>query len=197
MNNKFFTFIKPYLSYIDNGDLFRKPFSWLYLVIGVINLLLPFYILYKAIDSNLFDMQANVIIVVLLVWVIIAFVSWVSFQIWWDRKSKVCKTSSTKDDFIATPVFSHFLQTFGEWLGTWIAIVGFSVSLLSTIILGEQAALLINAITNLIGIPFFLETGLFGIILLPIYGFLTIVVTRFLAEQFRALSSIANNTRKS
>ena len=46
-----------------------------------------------------------------------------------------------------------------------------------------------------IGVPF-LETGIFFIILMPIYGFLVIVGTRFLAEQFRALSAIANNTRK-
>jgi hypothetical protein len=41
-----------------------------------------------------------------------------------------------------------------------------------------------------------MKTGFLFIILMPIYGFLIIVATRFLAEQFRALSSIANNTRK-
>jgi len=191
MENKFFTFIKPYLSFIDNGHLYRKPFSWLYTLLAVVNLILPIYIFYQAADNNIFDTGAKFIIVFLLVWIIITFVSWVSFQLWWDRKSKVISTSSEGDDFVATPVFSHLIQTIGEWLGTWIGIVGFSVALLATIILGDEAYYL----SNQIGIPF-LKTGFLFVILMPIYGFLIIVATRFLAEQFRALSSIANNTRK-
>ena len=127
----------------------------------------------------------------MLVWIIIAFASWVSFQLWWDRKTKVTTTSIEGDEFVATPVFSHLIQTIGEWLGTWIGIVGFSVALLTTIILGDEA----NYLSYEFGIPF-LKTGIFFVILMPIYGFLIIVGTRFLAEQFRALSSIANNTRK-
>ncbi len=191
MENKFFTFIKPYLSFIDNGHLYRKPFSWLYMLLAIVNLILPIYIFYKAADNNIFDAPAKLVIVFLLVWVIIAFASWLSFQLWWDRKTKVTSTSVEGDEFVATPVFSHLIQTLGEWLGTWIGIVGFSVALLATLILGDEAYYL----SYQIGIPF-LETGFLFIILMPIYGFLIIVVTRFLAEQFRALSSIANNTRK-
>ncbi len=55
MDNKFFTFIKPYLSFIDNGHLFRKPFSWLYAVLAIGNLLIPFYVLYQAIRNHIFD----------------------------------------------------------------------------------------------------------------------------------------------
>ncbi len=191
MDNKFFTFIKPYLTFIDNGNLYRKPFSWLYSLIAVVNLILPIYIFYNAVDNNIFDSPAKFVIVFLLVWIIIAFASWVSFQLWWDRKTKVTTTSVEGDEFVATPVFSHLIQTLGEWLGTWIGIVGFSVALLTTIILGDEA----NYLSYQIGVPF-LETGIFFIILMPIYGFLVIVGTRFLAEQFRALSAIANNTRK-
>jgi len=191
MDNKFFTFIKPYLSFIDNGHLYRKPFSWLYSLLAVVNLILPIYIFYKAVDNNFFNTSAKFVIVFLLVWIIIAFTSWVSFQLWWDRKTKVTTTSVEGDEFVATPVFSHLIQTLGEWLGTWIGIVGFSVALLTTIILGDDA----NYLSSQIGIPF-LKTGFLFVILMPIYGFLIIVGTRFLAEQFRALSSIANNTRK-
>ena len=191
MDNKFFKFIKPYLSFIDNGHLYRKPFSWLYTLLAVVNLILPIYIFYKAVDNNIFDAPAKFVIVFLLVWLIIAFASWVSFQLWWDRKTKVTTTSVEGDEFVATPVFSHLIQTLGEWLGTWIGIVGFSVALLTTIILGDEA----NYLSYQIGIPF-LESGFLFVILMPIYGFLIIVGTRFLAEQFRALSSIANNTRK-
>lgn len=191
MDNKFFTFIKPYLSFIDNGHLYRKPFSWLYTLMAVINLILPIYIFYKAVDNNIFDSTAKFVIVFLLVWIIIAFASWISFQLWWDRKTKVTTTSVEGDEFVATLVFSHFIQTLGEWFGTWIGIVGFSVALLTSIIIGDE----VNYLSYQIGIPF-LKTGFLFIILMPIYGFLIIVGARFLAEQFRALSSIANNTRK-
>jgi len=190
MENKFFTFIKPYLSFIDNGHLYRKPFSWLYTLLAVVNLIVPIYIFNKAADNSIFDLPEKFIIVFLLLWLIIAFASWVSFQLWWDRKTKVTTTSVEGDEFVATPVFSHFLQTLGEWLGTWIGIVGFSGALLSTF-----AGIDVNYLSSKLGIPF-LDDGFLYEILMPIYGFLIIVGTRFLAEQFRALSSIANNTRK-
>lgn len=191
MDNKFFTFIKPYLSFIDKGDFFRKPFSWLYIAFAVLNLILPFYILYTAIDNNIFDTPAKFIIVFILVWIVIAFASWVCFQLWWDRKNKVTETSVENSEFVATPVFAHFIQTFGEWIGTWIGIVGFFVALLATIILGSDAVYL----TAAIGVPF-IQLGIASIILMPIYGFLIVVGSRFLAEMCRALASIANNTKK-
>ncbi len=191
MENKFFTFIKPYLSYIDNGNLFRKPFSWLYTIIAILNLLLPIGVMVEAIQNRVFQASAKFIIVFLLIWIVVVFVSWISFQLWWDRKTKVKATSSENDDFVATPVFSHFIQTFGEWLGTWIAVVGFVSALFMTIFLGHDA----SALSYSMGIPF-VKTGVLNIVLMPIIGFLTIVVSRFLAEQFKALASIANNTRK-
>ena len=191
MDNKFFTFIKPYLSFIDNGQLYRKPFSWLYILLAIINLILPIFIFYQAVVNKIFDAQAKFIIVFLLTWIIIAFASWVSFQLWWDRKSKVISTAVESDEFVATPVFSHFIQTLGEWLGTWIGIVGFGTALLTTIILGGEG----NSLTAQLGLDF-MGTGFLSIVLMPIFGFLIIVAARFLAEQFRALASIANNTKK-
>lgn len=34
MKEKFFGFIKPFLNYIDEGKIYRKPFSWLYLLMA-------------------------------------------------------------------------------------------------------------------------------------------------------------------
>ncbi len=191
MDNKFFTFIGPYLSFIDSGHLYRTPFSWLYILLAGLNLFLPFYIFFQAADNGIFDANAKFIIVFFLVWLSVAFASWISFQLWWDRKSKIISTSSEGDDFVATPVFSHLIQTIGEWLGTWIGIVGFSFALWTTIILGDEGYYL----STLLGLGF-IQSGLAFIILQPIYGFLIIVSSKFLAEQFRALSSIANNTKK-
>ena len=186
-----FLSISSYLLFIDHGHLFRKPFSWLYSLMAVLNLILPVYCFYKGMDNHIFDSQTKFIIVFLIVWIIIAFAGWVSFQLWWDRKSKVLKTSLEGDDFVATPVFSNLIQTLGEWIGTWVGIVGFSVALLTTLVLGDDG----NNLSRELGFGF-MKTGYIFIILMPIYGFLIIVATRFLAEQFRALTSIANNTKK-
>lgn len=191
MENKFLTFIRPYLSYIDDGHFFRKPFSWLYTLLALVNLLLPIYVFYQASQNRIFDSPAKFVIVFLLLWVIIAFTGWVSFQLWWDRRSKINLSSTTGDDFVATPVFSHFIQTLGEWFGTYIGLVGFGFALLATIILGDEGYYL----GRNLGIPY-LETGWTAVITMPIIGFLIIVISRFLSEQIRALASIANNTKK-
>ena len=191
MESKFLTFIRPYLSYIDDGHFFRKPFSWLYSLLAVVNLLLPLYVFYQASQNRIFDMSAKFVIVFLLLWVIVAFTGWVSFQLWWDRRSKINMSSTAGDEFVAIPVFSHFIQTLGEWFGTYIGLVGFGFALLATIILGDEGRYL----GLILGIPY-LNTGWMAVITMPIIGFLIIVVSRFLSEQIRALASIANNTKK-
>jgi hypothetical protein len=135
------------------------------------------------------NVLSNVFISVLIT---IAFACWIGFQIWWDRKDKIDIISSSQDDFIAIPVFSHFVQTLGEWLGTWVAIVGFVFSLLTTIILGGEGAYLSQGLG-----PWFLNISAISIILMPIYGFLIVISARVFAEALRALVSIANNTKKS
>ena len=192
MKNKFFTFITPYLNFIDRGDIFRKPFSWLYALLAILNLLVPFITLFWAINKNIFEYgDSKVMITFFFIWIVIAFASWVSFQLWWDRRIKVTQTTIEGDEFLATPVFSHFVQTLGEWIGTWVGIVGTAISLSFTIFMGDTGSYFMQDL----GIPFF-EAGITSIILMPIYGFLIIVFGRFLAETFRALSSIANNTKK-
>lgn len=52
MRNKLFTFIKPYLSIIDKGIFFRKPFGWLYVIIAIASILAPVYLIYSAIHLN-------------------------------------------------------------------------------------------------------------------------------------------------
>lgn len=191
MENQFFTFIRPFLAYIDNGHFYRKPFSWLYALMAVLNLIAPFYVLYTAIDNDVFRGGAKIIFLFFLIWIMVAFVGWISFQLWWDRKDRVLYTTSDNDEFVATPVFSHLIQTTGEWLGIWIAVLGAWAALLITLFLGDEGGYLARQI----GLDF-IDAGFMAIIIMPIYGFMTIVFTRFLAELFRALASIANNTRR-
>ena len=52
MKRKFFSFIRPCLTLLDNGKFFRKPFGWLYATIAVIFLLTPFLLVYSTIWWN-------------------------------------------------------------------------------------------------------------------------------------------------
>ena len=195
MDNKFFTFIAPYLKYIDKGHLFRKPFGWLYSFIAGINLLVPLYVIYQYFMIDIFEASFKYIIVAFFSWVILAFAGWCSFQLWWDRKDKITFSSDENAEFAATPAFAHFIQTLGEWIGSWIGFVGATLAFFTTILLGDEAYYF--SIQS--GIPFFGEFitgGWLYIILMPVYGFLIIVLSRFLAEQIKALSVIANNTKQ-
>ena len=181
-NTKFFNFAAPFFNSIDNGSLFKKPFLWLYTLIAIINLLIPVFVFSRMKDYDMFDYY---LVESILTLIILTFSSWISFQLWWNRRSNLISSSSEGDDFIATPIFAHFIQTLGESIGINIAVGGFGMALVFQIILGET-----SDIEYLFGVPGYIL--LFG----PIFGFLTIVAFRFIAEQFRALSSIANNTKK-
>ncbi len=189
MNSKFFTFIKPYLAYIDNGDFFRKPFHWLYTLLAILNIALPLYFLYKLIEIfTRYSPTGEFVILSILAWLGIAVAGWLGFQLWWDRKDKILEVSKGNDDFLAIPSYSHFIQTAGEWIGLWVAIIGFWTSLIM---------LFSDSVRELFE---FFQLGssspIKGLIVSPIYGFLIVVGTRVLAEIFRALASIANNTKK-
>jgi hypothetical protein len=187
------TFIEPALAYVDSGKLFRKPFSWLYMALAVANAALPFYVLYRVIDSDIFDYApAKLIIAIIFVWLFVVAACWVGMQIWWNRKDKVLDTSREGAEFPVTPVIAHLVQTFGEWFGTLTAIIGFGVSLCGLIFLGGEA----RSLSGVIDLPFdSAGVGFWGLILSPVQGFLFVVVFRYIAELCRTLAAIANNTK--
>lgn len=189
MDNKFFTLIKPYLNYIDDGKLYKQPFKILYQIIAVIMLLLPFALLYQLIQSGIFKYgTGGMIFAFILIWLVVAAAGWFSFQLWWERAGQLKQTSETGDDFVATPVVSNLLQTFGEWLGSYMAVVGFLVTLIALLFMGSTAD-----VSVVPGIP---SQGIWGLVYFPVSGFVILVLFRWLAETMRALVAIANNTRK-
>ena len=179
-DNKFFSFFEPVLKYIDTGKFFREPFRWLYAILAILNLLTPIVLLVMAINNDLFRYGGGrMIAAFILVWLVIAFVSWLGFQIWWNRREKVYAAATAHDDFVAIPVFSHF--------------GGALLTLIAAIFLNGDASML-----RMMGTGAFFGSGsLIYIVLNPIYGFIIVVVTRAAAETFRALAAIANNTKKS
>ncbi len=189
MENKFFTLIKPYLSYIDDGKLYKQPFKILYQIIAVIMLLVPFVLLYQLIDSGVFKYgTGGMICAFILIWLVITAAGWLSFQLWWNRATQLKTTSVEGDDFVATPVVSNLLQTFGEWLGSYIAVVGFLATLIALLFMGGTSGLDF--------IPGIQSQGIWGLVYFPVAGFVIIVFFRWMAELMRALVAIANNTRK-
>ena len=193
-NFNLLTFIEPVLSYIDSGKLFRKPFVWLYMVLAAVNAVLPFYLLYKVLDAGLLKhAPAKFVFAFIFAWFFVVAACWVAIQIWWNRKDKIHETSQEGAEFPVTPVFAHFLQTFGEWFGSFVAIVGFGISLCGLLFLGNAA----GDLGYYFDLPFNIASvGFFGMILSPVQGFFIIIVFRYLAELIRVFAAIANNTKK-
>lgn len=189
-DNKFFSFFDPVLKYIDTGKFFREPFRWLYAILAILNLLFPIVLLVRAIESDLFRLgRGGVITVFIFIWIVVVFISWIGFQIWWNRRKKIYSVITAHDDFVAIPVFSNFIQTFGEWLGM---LIGIGNPMLILIV-----AVFLKGDTSMLRLPLVGSGALINIVLHPIYGFMIVVVTRVIAETFRALAAIANNTKKS
>lgn len=190
MNNTYLEFYKPFLEYIDSGKLFRTPFGWLYAVMAGFNLLVPLVILYIAIDNRLFSAGGAFFFAFLILWLFIVAASWLGFQIWWNRRNVLIAQTAQDSDFVATPVFAHFVQTSGEWVGSWIAIVGAGAGLVTGIFLRD------GGVGEMLPIQFLSSGGLLSVIIMPIVGFLEIVASRVVAELTRALVAIAINTKQ-
>ena len=174
MNNKLFTFLAPLLGYIDNGRFFREPFRWLYVIFAVLNLLFPIAILVKVIDTGFFKFaEGKAIFAFILIFIILCGGAWASYLLWMNRKNKLKEVIQEDNEFIAIPVVSHLTQTVGEWLGLYIGVVGTLCSLIIALLAANELQYV-----------------------MPIYGFLIVVFARLLAELYRALSVIANNTKK-
>jgi hypothetical protein len=186
MNGKFFTFVKPFLSYIDNGNFFKEPFQWLYLLLAAVNLFAPIWLLIQSVKGGVFDLSGKYIFAFILIWLLLAGLCWLCFQLWWDRSKKVALCTPDNSDFIAIPVLAHFIQTLGEWLGLLYGLGG-TLVILTLLIFGAEE------LTYYLNIP--MKIGFIGILGCVISGFLIVVVSRFLAESIKAVAAIANNTK--
>ena len=182
----FFTLSKPYLEFIGK----EKLFGLVYIILAVINLILPFVILYQVIDSGFFNyVSAKYIFAFIFTWLVIVFACWIGFQLWWDRRKKAKDSGSS--EFIAILNFSDILQTFGEWLGTLIAIIGACGGLIAFIFLGND----LNYLFGMIGLRF-LRFGAAVIIIGPVIGFFILIIFRFFAELLRIFAALADNTKE-
>lgn len=192
MNNKLFAFFEPVWRFIDNGSFFREPFRWLYMAIAVLNLLFPLVVIFGAIGSGVFEyMSGGAIFAFVLVFILLIALGIMSFVLWMDRQKKLKVQLREENEFVAIPMVSHFIQTLGEWFGFYIGIFGCLSSLLFMLFGGDE---MLNRVIGANLLPW--GTGVVMLIIYPIMGFLIVVSARLLAELYRALASIANNTKR-
>lgn len=183
--SRFFTFSKPYLDFIGKGTIYNL----VYIVMTIINLLLPVIVIIQIINSGIFRLGAKFIIASILSMLVITFACWIGMQLWWNRRNQVTEVKDS--EFIATPIISDIFRTFGEWIGTLIAIIGAGVGLIALIFLGRD----MNFLFRLMNLSFLADFGWMVIFIGPVLGFFIIIISRFIAEQLRIFAAIANNTK--
>lgn len=171
------------VNYINSGDFFRKPLKWLYVIFAVLNILAPFAVLIKVIDAGLFRSPAKLVIAFILIWIVLLAGCCLLAVLWWRRKDQLF--DQKHDTFPVTPLFAHFVRTCGEWFGLLVGGVLFVCSIIAMIFLGNDLGAL--------GLPL---SGGFAVLMLPVYGFLTIFVSRYLSEWIKVFVAIADNTAK-
>ena len=183
--NPFFSLFSPYLDFLGKGQIF----SLVYFIFAGVNLVLPFIIMYQVINTGLFQYaNAQIVFAFILSWIVVCFACWVGFQLWWNRRKKV--TIIANSEFVAIPLSSDIVQTFGEWIGTLVAIIGAGAGLFTTIFLGNEASMLFRYM----GLDF-LSYGFLNIVMGPIIGFFLVIIFRFFAELLRVVAALANNTK--
>jgi len=92
-------------------------------------------------------MGFNYILAFITSWAVIVVACLVGFLLWWERRKRIAAVEDSQ--FVTTVAFSEILQTLGEWLGTFIGIVGVGVGLFGTVFLGNgSSALFSEALTE-------------------------------------------------
>ena len=181
-NSPFFTFAKPYFDFIGKGTMFHI----VYFSMAAVSILIPIGLIIFAVEMELFSIGPRGVVWFILTWLCAAFACWIGFQLWWNRKSQI--TDVKDSEFVVIPTVADIVSTFGEWIGTLVAIIGFSAGLFGVIILGDY----LNLVLNYIG------AGQFGaliIIIGPVAGFFIIILSKAIAEAIRIIVSIANSCR--
>lgn len=184
--SKLFGMFSRFIDLFDESFFLRRPLLWLYIFFACMNILAPVYILFVLINSGLLN---SIGFSAFVLWLIVAFAGWMGFQLWWNRREKISGYYKAGDDFYAIPLFSHLIQTIGEWFGLTITIIGTSASIIMWIFSSSDRM-------RAFPMPLPLDTvGIAGVIIFPVVGFSILLFTKVLAELYRALAAIANNTK--
>jgi len=128
--------------------------------------------------------DGNTIVALVLFSLMIVLVGVLNFLLWWNRMLALKNLSKVHDTFVATPLASHFIQTFGESMGFTISIWGFFTALIYFTCRVNMGQFGLN----------YTDLGIFSIFLPIVLGFLIIFIFRIMAELLKAVVAIANNS---
>ena len=190
MDNRFFSLLRPLLDYLDSGRVFRTFFRWIYILMAVLNLLLPIYLLVSSLHNKIYESAGMGLLVFILAWLLLAGIGWFGFMLWWNRHYKVDEGLDSGARFLVAPMLAHFVRTFGEWLGMLVAVTGFLGSVGLTIALQlESGAALAESFNGLFAY------SPYGIVAMPLLGLLILIIARLMAEAIAVLPAIANKSK--
>jgi hypothetical protein len=158
--------VKQYLKFIDTNVLFKKPISCLH---AIISLLFPVFVLGLFIQYRIFDSSGKYVVAAILILIILGFAGVFGALIWWHRRIN-------RDDGIKFyPNFRRFIQTVGEWLGTFLAISVFGSVFILLIFLSDDYNLIAGILPfSTPGIS--IAMAFYG----PIGGFIIIIITKII-----------------
>ena len=170
--------LESVLNYIDSGNIFRKPFKWLYWIIGVLIALGILAAIVDMLDYFKYSSAGGKVGFVLIMILMLA--SAVFSVFYWLRRAKdVENVVDVNARFVAIPVVAHIIRSLGEFWGICMAIFGTAIFIIATLF----------SVRNLV------PDGIFVIIGCPIAGYFTLLFSRFISESIAVVTSIANDTR--
>jgi len=166
--------ISPFLNFLDNNVLFRKPVSCL---AAIISLLIPVSVLIMFVQFGIFKSNdVGLVFACIFILAVLIFAGFFGALIWWYRRI----VRDEGPDWYKN--IRRFIQTAGEWLGTFTAISVFGIVIVLMIFMSENY----EAITGLIPFPV-PSLNIAAAIAGPIGGFLIIIATKiflFLLDLF-------------
>lgn len=180
---KILSYLNLGIDFVDSGRFFRNPFKWIYYLIGIANFAIPFMLITNLINQSKW-MDGKTIFMLVLLAIFSLAVAFITCYWWFKRGNSLTVDAKAGSRFVAIPMIANITQTAGEVAGIWVGVFGFLVVLVSLLFAGSYE---LNEVS--------FGYGIWGLVIYPIFGYLIVLFSRFLAELYLALASIANNTR--
>lgn len=180
--DKLFGFIGSALDFVDSGRFFRDPFKWVYYLLGVTNFAIPLMLIVQLCNDAKYMPGKSIFMTILMIIFALA-IAFFACVWWFKRGNALVLDARAGSRFVAIPMISNLTQTFGEVIGLWVGAYGFIFVLVGFLFMGDEVSYLTDGY------------GLWCLIIFPVAGYLIVLFSRFLAELYLALASIANNTQ--
>lgn len=174
--NKFFNSIHNFFDYLDSALFFRHVFLGIYYLIALVCVVGALLLTLNT--SSIIGYSANAFIKVLTV-IIILFFGFIGIFYWIEKAKKLKVILKKDDDIIVIPLVADLTKNIGDFAGIVVGVGGFIIFFLIAIF--SSAPFLPS-----------LGTALAALLI----GFLIMVSFRLITELYKAIASIANNTKQ-